>query len=132
MGGYVLMALMRKYPEEVAAAMLVDTRAEGDSEEARGNRMKSIAEIEKNGTGKVIEEAIGKQLSRRTGSALKEKVRQLMEKQSGEGMASALLGMAKRRDQRRRIGRVAERSVDCGRSGGCDHAAERGGWGCRV
>jgi 3-oxoadipate enol-lactonase len=99
MGGYVLLALLRDYPESVAAAMLIDTRPDADSAEARANRLKSIEEIEKNGPAKVVEGMMGKALGRRPTEAVKAEVRGMMERQKGEGMANALWAMSKRRDQ---------------------------------
>jgi len=106
MGGYVLLALLRDYPESVAAAMLIDTRADADSAEAQANRLKSIEEIEKNGPGKVVEGMMGKLFGKQPTEAVKGEVKGMMERQKAgvggggwEGMANALWGMAKRRDQ---------------------------------
>jgi len=99
MGGYVLLALLRDYPKSVAAAMLIDTRADPDSAEARANRLKSIDEIQANGPGKVYEGMMGRALGKNPSPAVRDEVRAIMEKQPPEGMMNALWAMAKRRDQ---------------------------------
>src|SRR5262245_8714444 len=55
MGGYVLLSLLRSYPHDVAAAMLIDTRAQADTPEVRANRLKSIENVKANGTGTLME-----------------------------------------------------------------------------
>jgi len=47
MGGYVALAFARRFPQRVRALLLADTRAEADSEEARANREKAIARVER-------------------------------------------------------------------------------------
>jgi len=98
MGGYVLLALLRDYPESVVAAMLMDTRADPDSDEARANRLKSIDEIQANGPAKVIEGMLGRVLGKKSAAA-REEVRAIMERQPPEGVMNALWAMSKRRDQ---------------------------------
>jgi pimeloyl-ACP methyl ester carboxylesterase len=39
MGGYVAMAMLRRYPERVAGLVLADTKADADSEAAAANRL---------------------------------------------------------------------------------------------
>ena len=99
MGGYVLLALLRDYPESVGAAMLVDTRPDADSAEARANRLKSIDEIKEKGPSGVYDGMVVKQLSKKPSAAVKVEARGLMEKQPGEAAANALWAMSRRRDQ---------------------------------
>lgn len=47
MGGYVALAFARRAPQRVRAMLLADTRAEADSDEARANREKAIALVER-------------------------------------------------------------------------------------
>ncbi|MGN6368816.1 MAG: alpha/beta fold hydrolase [Phycisphaerae bacterium] len=99
MGGYVLLALLRDYPESLAAAMLIDTRPDADSSEARANRLKAIDEIREKGPAGVYDGMVGKQLSKRPPAAVRDEARAIMEKQPGEAAANALWAMSKRRDQ---------------------------------
>jgi pimeloyl-ACP methyl ester carboxylesterase len=55
MGGYVALALYRKYPERVRAMILAATRAGADSPETRVNRNKSIQSIKVNGRQTIID-----------------------------------------------------------------------------
>jgi pimeloyl-ACP methyl ester carboxylesterase len=99
MGGYILLALLRDYPGDVAAAMFIDTRAEPDTAEARANRLKSIEEVSKNGPPAVLEGLMGKLFSKRPSEAVKKAVRGIMDKQSAGAIIAAQSAMAKRRDQ---------------------------------
>jgi 3-oxoadipate enol-lactonase len=99
MGGYILLALLRKYPRDVAAAMFVDTRADADSDETRANRLKSLGEIQKNGTGPFIESLLGRLLSKKAPAAVRQHTRSIMEKQSPAAIMAAQSAMARRRDQ---------------------------------
>ncbi|MDB4933999.1 MAG: alpha/beta hydrolase fold protein [Labilithrix sp.] len=47
MGGYVALAFARRAPGRLRALVLADTRAEPDSDEARANRDKAIARVER-------------------------------------------------------------------------------------
>jgi 3-oxoadipate enol-lactonase len=99
MGGYVLLALLRDYPQSVAGAMFIDTRPDADSAEARANRLKSIDEIKEKGPAGVYDAMVGKVLGKRPSAAVKEEARALMGKQPAEAAANALWAMSKRRDQ---------------------------------
>lgn len=99
MGGYVLLALLRDNPQDVAAAMFIDTRAEPDTADARATRLKSIEEVQKNGTGGLVETMLGKVLGKRPSEAVKKQVRAIMDKQSAGAIIAAQSAMAKRRDQ---------------------------------
>jgi len=49
-GGYILFEFWRQFRERVAALALSNTRAEADTEQGRGNRLKSIADARVHGT----------------------------------------------------------------------------------
>ncbi|PSL06164.1 pimeloyl-ACP methyl ester carboxylesterase [Haloactinopolyspora alba] len=49
MGGYVTMALLRRHPGRVATAVLMDTKAAADTDEARANRERVAAAVLENG-----------------------------------------------------------------------------------
>jgi pimeloyl-ACP methyl ester carboxylesterase len=105
MGGYVLLALLREFPDCVSAAMLIDTRPDADTAEIRANRLKSIDRIDKDGTAgaaQVFDAMLPKLLRKKPAPEMKTKARLLMEPQTahdGSGAANALSAMAKRRDQ---------------------------------
>ena len=99
MGGYVTLALLREYPESVAAAMLIDTRADPDSPEARAARLASVEDMKAGGPAKLIETMLGRVLTKHSSPELKGRVRAIMERQRVEGIIAAQQAMAKRHDQ---------------------------------
>jgi pimeloyl-ACP methyl ester carboxylesterase len=99
MGGYVLLALLRQFPEDVAAAMFISTRADADSPDARANRLKSIADVQAHGTAGLVETMIGRLLGPDSTPELKERLRALMSRQSPAAVIAAQSAMARRRDQ---------------------------------
>lgn len=58
MGGYVLMALLRRHPDRVRAAILADTKAGPDAEPARANRERIAARVLEDGTSDVLVEDV--------------------------------------------------------------------------
>jgi pimeloyl-ACP methyl ester carboxylesterase len=95
MGGYIAMQLLRGAPERVAALLLIDTRETPDSDEARAGRLKSIADVEANGIGSVVESMLPKMTY---SESLHPQVRAIMETSSKEGVIAALKAMAARPD----------------------------------
>lgn len=63
MGGYVALAFARKYADRLRALVLADTRAEGDSAEARAGRDQLIAFTESHAASDVIDKLLPKLLS---------------------------------------------------------------------
>ncbi|MEQ8849144.1 alpha/beta fold hydrolase [Botrimarina sp.] len=55
MGGYIAMAMLRRFPESFHALALVDTRANADDETARATRLKMADKIHEWGAGRVAE-----------------------------------------------------------------------------
>ncbi len=99
MGGYVLLALIRKYPQSMRGVILMDTRADVDSPEAREGRLKSIEEVRTNGLAPLAETMLTRQLSRNAPPELRERMRALMMRQTVEGVIGAQWAMSRRRDQ---------------------------------
>jgi pimeloyl-ACP methyl ester carboxylesterase len=98
MGGYILLALLREHPDSVAAAMLLDTRADPDTAEARAARLKSIQDVQEKGPGSIIDGLLTKQLRKKPLESNKQKVRAIMERQSAQAIITAQTAMSKRRD----------------------------------
>lgn len=104
MGGYVLLELLRSFPGDVAGAMLIDTRAEADTVEGRGNRLKSIADIRGAGAGpgstaRLIQGMAPRLLAKTASAAVQQKMRAMMSRQSAGAVMAAQTAMANRRDQ---------------------------------
>jgi pimeloyl-ACP methyl ester carboxylesterase len=102
MGGYVLLSLLRNYPDDVAAAMFVDTRADADTADARATRLKSIEAFEKDGQAALppfFETMTGRLLGKRPSADARRRARAIMDNQSPAALIAAQSAMAKRRDQ---------------------------------
>jgi pimeloyl-ACP methyl ester carboxylesterase len=99
MGGYVLLALLRLYPQDVAAAMLIDTRAQADTPEVRANRLKSIDDVKANGTGTLMEGLMGRLVAKTAATTAMDQVRANMARQSPQAVIAAQSAMSRRRDQ---------------------------------
>ena len=99
LGGYILFSLLRQFPDSVAAAIFIDTRADADSDDTRAARLKSIAEIEENGPAAFREGMLGRVLGPRASEAMKQRLRFIMERQRAAAMIAAQRAMARRADQ---------------------------------
>ena len=55
MGGYIVFELLRRHPDRVKALILVDTRADADSAEAKRGREELVAAAEREGPAAVVE-----------------------------------------------------------------------------
>lgn len=95
MGGYIAMQLLRDAPQRVAGLLLIDTRETPDTEEGRAGRLKSVADVEANGIGSVVESMLPKMTY---SESLQPEVRAIMETSSKEGVIAALKAMASRPD----------------------------------
>lgn len=98
MGGYITMALLREHPEVVRAAMLIDTRPEPDTREARAGRLKAIEQVQAGGTGAICDGMLEKVLSAGASAALRQEIRAMMLRQSPAGVIAALQAMSRRQD----------------------------------
>jgi pimeloyl-ACP methyl ester carboxylesterase len=98
MGGYILLALLREHPDDVAAAMFLDTRPEADSPEAKAARLKSIQDVQATGPASIIDGLVAKQLRKKPLESMKQKVRQIMARQSAQAIITAQTAMSKRHD----------------------------------
>lgn len=102
MGGYVALALAREYATRVRALVLADTRAQADDEDGRRTREATAQRVLEEGMEPIAETMIPKLLAPSTRSDRPdtiERVRTMILHTEPEGAASALRGMALRRDQ---------------------------------
>jgi 3-oxoadipate enol-lactonase len=100
-GGYLLFEFWRRFRQQVAVLVLSNTRAQADSDEARANRLKAAAEVEKNGTATFLDAMIPKLLGASTHinrPDIVARARGMMEAMSREGLAAVQRGMALRPD----------------------------------
>jgi len=99
MGGYVVFAFYRRWPEHVAALILADTRASADTEEGRKARFETAAVAEREGSAAIAERMLPKLLAAATHGKKPElvaAVRKMILEASPVGIAGALRGMAAR------------------------------------
>jgi 3-oxoadipate enol-lactonase len=103
MGGYVAFECLRRWPDRVTGLVLMDTRAEPDSPEARRGRDAMIAGVRSDGVSSVAAAMLPRMLRPATLTehpALAEQVRTMMAATPVPGVAGALAAMRDRPDSR--------------------------------
>lgn len=106
MGGYVALAMARKYPTDLRGLILIDTRAEGDTPEGKENRNKMIASLRPGGTKAVADAMFPKMIHSETAEHRQDiahKLRQIMESQDPATVEQAIIAL---RDRPDRIGEL--------------------------
>jgi len=101
MGGYILFALYRRYPELVRSLVLADTRAQADSDEVQAGRVSMVQTAWKEGAGRIADLMLPKLLSARaleSKQELVEHIRSLIVENHISGIISDLMAMAQRPD----------------------------------
>lgn len=101
MGGYITLAMYRRYPERICGLILAATRAGAEPLEGKANRDKAIAQVEKDGTAPITDSMLPKLMSPRTYETNPDLVRQvksIMTSTSVPGMIGALESMKTRPD----------------------------------
>jgi 3-oxoadipate enol-lactonase len=100
-GGYVLFEFWRKYRARVQALVLCNTKAQGDTPEARAGRLQAAADVMERGTEPFFESMLPKLLGKTTQSTrpdLVDGALRMMRKMSPEDVAMVQRGMAERPD----------------------------------
>ncbi len=102
MGGYVVMALLRRHPDRVRALVLADTKATSDSTEAAANRLRIADQVVADGSAQVVLDEL---LPKLVGATTKEsrplvfgRVKALVERAPVYAVAWAQRAMAERPD----------------------------------
>ncbi len=101
MGGYVAFEFARRFRSDLVGLVLVDTRADADSDERKLDRTKSASEVRESGTQKLIEGMFPKLVWNGTVSAkpkVAEKVRKIMQECPAKTVENALIAMRDRAD----------------------------------
>jgi 3-oxoadipate enol-lactonase len=101
MGGYVLFAFYRKYPDRATALVLADTKAGVDTPEGKAGRYVMAQKLYKEGIGTVEEAMLPRLLSPgtlRTQSPIVEQVRQMIRSTPVSGIVGDLMAMTDRED----------------------------------
>lgn len=98
MGGYIALAFLEKYPEKVNGLILSDTQSIADSDEAKTKREASAKDVLANGTTGLIAGFLPKALSPHASDDTRQYLKTILDVQSPFAVASALRGMAMRKD----------------------------------
>lgn len=109
MGGYVALAFYRLFPLRARSLLLADTRAQADTEEGQQNREHQAEKALNEGMEGIADALLPKLLSPETVAERSDIVRRVREMIVGtepEGAASALRGMAVRKDQTSFLSRI--------------------------
>jgi pimeloyl-ACP methyl ester carboxylesterase len=110
MGGYVALALAKKYPSDLRALILVDTRAEADTTEGKAAREKAIDLVRQGGAEAIADQMLPKLLvpeDQRRGPKVTNIVRGMIEAQPPLTIEHALRAMRDRADYTEMLPSVA-------------------------
>lgn len=98
MGGYVAFEMLRRAPERVRALVLMDTRAEADSPEAKKARDAAMVQARDGGAAAIADAMLPKLLARGAAPDLVLRVQELMAHTPVAGILGALSAMRDRPD----------------------------------
>jgi 3-oxoadipate enol-lactonase len=98
MGGYVLQELASEKPEMIRHLVLLDTKAEADSTEARNKRNAMADLVGEKGPGAVADQMMPNMLAPGAPPEVRRKLRAIMESQRVDTIASACIAMRDRED----------------------------------
>jgi pimeloyl-ACP methyl ester carboxylesterase len=111
MGGYVALSLVERFPERWLGLMLMSTKAEADTPEAKHTREELMRQIEGAGNVKpVVDAMLPRILSESTRAQQPQvvaRVRAIMEKTTPRGMIGALRGLTARPDRTGMLRQIA-------------------------
>ena len=110
MGGYVALALARKYPGLLAGLVLINTRAAADAPEAVATREANIELVSAQGTAALVEKMLPRLLGKTTHATRPEVVRSVRElglRQSPAAVVAALEAMRDRPDATNDLAKIA-------------------------
>lgn len=109
MGGYVAFEVFRRHRELVSALILADTRPDPDTPESRGNRIRTAALAQSQGSAAVADQLLPKLLSPWTRAQRRDverELRDMMESVAPPALEAALMAMADRADSRPILQRI--------------------------
>lgn len=98
MGGYIALAFLEKYPDNLSGLVLSNTQAIADTEENKAKREASAVEVLQHGTTEFINAFMPKALSSGASDEMRTSLHGILTAQPATAMASALRGMALRHD----------------------------------
>jgi len=77
MGGYVLFAFWRRYPQRVRSLIFIDTKAEADTDEGKAGREKTAADVSANGMSPLVDGLMPKLFGSAPSDEVKDKTRKM-------------------------------------------------------
>lgn len=98
MGGYIALAFLEKFPDNVNGLVLSDTQSIADSEQAKAKRESTAQDVLAHGTEQLVSGFIPKALTSQASDQMQRFLRNILEAQAPSSVASALRGMALRND----------------------------------
>jgi 3-oxoadipate enol-lactonase len=101
MGGYIALAVWKKYASRVCGLILADTRAGADAPAARQTRLDTVEQVKQHGSKPAADAMLPRLLTEATRQSrpdLVEFAHAMMLRQSPAGVIGAQLGMAERPD----------------------------------
>jgi 3-oxoadipate enol-lactonase len=110
MGGYVALAFAKKHADDLRGLLLIDTRAEADTPEAREGRAKMIQLVRTSGSSAVADQMIERLLSPGTlehRPAIGKKLRKMIEQCPARTIEHALIAMRDRPDRTAQLASIA-------------------------
>ena len=110
MGGYVALEYVKKYPTDLRALMLIDTKAEGDTPEGKEARVKMAQLAREKGSAAVAEQMMPKMLAPDADKyrpAVVKELRAIMEACPATTIENALMAMRERRDHSANLPSIA-------------------------
>lgn len=105
MGGYAALAYAQKYPGDLKGLLLIDTRAEPDTPDARDGRQKMIELVREKGPPAVAEAMMPKMLAPESRHVVPD-LRKIMEAQPARTIENALVALRDRPDYRDGLPRI--------------------------
>jgi len=110
MGGYIALRALERNPGRFSAAVLCDTRSEADTNEARLNRAKAIADVKQRGSAAFADDFLKKVFASDSFRRKPEEValiRDIISRTSPLSIAATLLALAARTDTTASLKRIA-------------------------
>lgn len=98
MGGYIALAFLEHYPNRVDGLILSDTQSIADTAEVKAKREMLVLDVLAHGTTQFIHDFLDKALSKTASNQTRDFLQSILKEQSSLSLASALRGMALRKD----------------------------------
>lgn len=107
MGGYVALAYAVEYPTDLKGLMLIDTRCEADTMEAKENRLRMIDVCNQKGPAAIADLMVSKMLAPGADAAVRTDLMRIMQECPSPAIVQALQAMHDRADYRDKLASIA-------------------------